>query len=281
MLTASKINPEAPAMAHLTLSEDNALYYEYAPPGDAGRTFVFVNALTGNTGMWEAEIGPALRADGYGTLVYNFRGQAESSYTPGTALSPALITADLEALLAEVAPPGAILVGLSIGGMFAAEAILNGAAADGLVLMNTLRKPGLRLDWINTANARAAGIGGTRLLIDLFLPLLVNGEQLAKMRGNCLDDAPYAPPLADDPHLELLTRAVDADWDLPYEAIGVPTLVMTGLRDHVFYVAADVAELTARLPNAQTVELQDSGHLIPAERPQATIEALRTFAASL
>ena len=49
-------------MAFLTLGPDEGLHYEYDPPGEAGQTFVFVNALTGNTGMWQAEIGPALRA---------------------------------------------------------------------------------------------------------------------------------------------------------------------------------------------------------------------------
>ena len=54
-------------MAHLALGDSDALYYEFHEPGQQGRTFVFVNALTGNTGMWQAEIGPALRAAGYGS----------------------------------------------------------------------------------------------------------------------------------------------------------------------------------------------------------------------
>ena len=37
-------------MPHYELSPGEALYYEYDPPGARGATFVFVNALTGNTG---------------------------------------------------------------------------------------------------------------------------------------------------------------------------------------------------------------------------------------
>jgi hypothetical protein len=37
-------------MAEFELSAGEALYYEYAPPGAKNITFVFVNALTGNTG---------------------------------------------------------------------------------------------------------------------------------------------------------------------------------------------------------------------------------------
>ena len=71
-------------MPQLDIADGESLYYEYAAPGAAGKTVVFVNALTGNAAMWKASIGPALRAAGYGTLVYNFRGQAESRTAPTT-----------------------------------------------------------------------------------------------------------------------------------------------------------------------------------------------------
>ena len=98
-------------MALLTLGPGEGLHYEYDPPGDGGQSFVFVNALTGNTAMWQAEIGPALRAEGYGTLAYNLRGQQDSPFTPGTRLDDELIAGDLARLLQEVEPPRPILVG--------------------------------------------------------------------------------------------------------------------------------------------------------------------------
>ena len=36
-------------MAHLEIAPGESLYYEYEAPGATGQTFVFVNALTGNT----------------------------------------------------------------------------------------------------------------------------------------------------------------------------------------------------------------------------------------
>ena len=66
----------------------------------------------------------------------------------------------VRALLAQLDPPAPILVGLSIGGLFAAQAYLAGAPAIGLVLINTLRKPSQRLEWINQAMVRLARLGG-------------------------------------------------------------------------------------------------------------------------
>ena len=44
-----------------SLDADNGLYYEHsAPARDGAPTFVFVNALTGNTQAWEAVVAPRL-----------------------------------------------------------------------------------------------------------------------------------------------------------------------------------------------------------------------------
>ncbi len=268
-------------MALLTLGPGEGLHYEYDPPGDAGKTFVFVNALTGNTGMWQAEIGPALRAEGYGTLAYNLRGQQDSPFKPGTRLDEDLIAGDLTRLLQEVEPPRPILVGLSIGGLFAVRAWLRGGAAEGLVLINTLRRPGPRLDWINRATTKAVATGGLQLLMDLYLPMLVNDDKLIALRPTCLGEAPYQPLDPGHGHANLLTCAAEADWDLPYEQLDLPVLVMTGLQDRVFYEPAAVEALTARLPKARSVTIDNAGHLIPLERPAETVQALRDFAEGL
>ena len=150
-------------MAVHHLDAGNGLFHLHTAPRRPGAaTFVFVNALTGSTDHWEAIVAPALRAQGFGTLSYNFRGQTDSPFAPGTALTPALIAADLGRLLAALAPPHPVLVGLSIGGLFAAHAILAGAAASGLVLLNTLREIGPRIAWINDACRRSSPRAGCR-----------------------------------------------------------------------------------------------------------------------
>ena len=77
-------------MSFFEIGPNDSLYYEYEPPsGNQPLTFVFINAITGDTGMWQAEIGPTLRDAGYGTL----------------AFEEALITGDLIRLLQHLIPP--------------------------------------------------------------------------------------------------------------------------------------------------------------------------------
>jgi len=265
-------------MAHLTLSPGNALYHEYtAPARDGAVTYVFVNALTGNTTAWESVIAPNLREQGFGTLSYNFRGQDDSPFETGTALTPDLIVGDLCALLREVAPVRPVLVGLSIGGLFAARAVLRGAEAEGLVLLNTLRRIGPRIAWVNDALPHLVARGGVRLFLDALFPLLVNEEFAAANRGGFLTDAPYEPLDPAHGHANLMTHSVAADWDVPYEALTLPVHVITGLQDRVFLDRIDVDALYARLPDATREEWDDTGHLIPQERPEKLMEALAAF----
>jgi 3-oxoadipate enol-lactonase len=261
------------------IAAGESLHYEYDPPGAAGLTFLFVNALTGSTGTWQhPEIGPVLRRAGYGTLCWNFRGQARSRCGPATDLSPTLVVQDLGRLAAHVAPPRPLLVGLSIGGLFAARGYLAGVPAVGLALVNTLRKPGPRLEWLNQAMVALARTGGARLVMEANLPLLVNPEHLRAMRPGAFSGEPYQPPAPQDGLFRLMAGSLAADWDLPYERLAVPVLILTGLYDRVFYARAGVDELTARIPDARTVTFADAGHLIPIERPRAFAEALLDFA---
>jgi len=269
-------------MSEFELSAGEALYYEYAPPRAKNITFVFVNALTGNTGTWQhAEIGPVLRAAGYGTLAWNFRGQVDTRYGAHTPLTPLGVVDDLVQLMARLAPPRPLLVGLSIGGLFAAQAILAGAQASALVLINTLRKPGVRLEWINQATAALARAGGTRLIMEAMLPQLVNSDMLAAARPSVFGAEPYQPIARDDGLYRLMEGSIAADWDVPWEQLALPVLVMTGHHDRVFRVAADIDELAARLPQVQRVEVANAGHLIPIERPAEFARAMLEFAGDL
>lgn len=269
-------------MPTLELGPDDAIHYEHdAPSSPGGVTFVFVNAITGDTALWQSRLGPALRAAGNGTLAWNFRGQAASRYRPGTRLDDRLIIADLKRLLAEVKPARPVLVGLSIGGLYAARAVIEGAEAAGLVLLNTLRKVGPRIAWLNDATARVMEVGGPALMRDLLTPLLFGPDWLAANRKDFLQaGARYEPMDTSSGQFELIRRMGEADWDIPYERLTLPTLVVSGRCDRVFYDDADVAELFARLPQGRRVDLPGAGHMLPAETPDRLAELLLSFAAS-
>jgi len=266
-------------MAIFKIGDDDALFFEHQPPSRTeGATFIFFNALTGDTGAWEAEIGPALREAGHGTLMWNFRGQKDSPFSDPDAISTDGIVADAIKLIQDVAPKRPVYVGLSIGGLFAAQAHLGGAACKGLLFINTLRKPGPRLDWTNRSAHRAALIGGGRLIQDLMLQHLTGPAWQAANHANFLKDEPYEPLDPDSGAARLLRAGIGADWNIAYEKLDMPVTVLSGLQDHVFYNADDVAELTARLPNAETIDITDIGHLVTMERPATITRACLALA---
>jgi pimeloyl-ACP methyl ester carboxylesterase len=262
---------------HLGLGDRDGLFYlHHAPSRTGAATFVFVNALTGSTDAWEATIAPGLRAQGFGTLSYNFRGQAGSPFDPALDLTDRVIVEDLVQLLTQVAPTRPILVGLSIGGLYAARAVLAGAQAEGLVLLNTLREIGPRIDWVNTAMARIVAHGGVGLFLDALFPLLVNGDFAAKARGNFLK-GDYAPLPPEHGHMNLMRNAAATDWNLDYSALALPVLVITGLQDRVFLDRDIVDRLYATIPVARREDWAEAGHLLPQEAPERLAASLTRF----
>src|SRR6056297_2576121 len=261
----------------LEINDRNGIYYlHHAPTRVGAPTFVFVNALTGAAGTWEAEAAPALRDAGFGTLSWNFRGQADSLFDPELELTEDVNTADLQRLIAGLAPAHPILVGLSIGGLYAARAVLGGTRAEGLVLLNTLREIGPRIDWVNHAMARIVAHGGVGLFLDALFPVLVNADFAAQARGNFLKGE-YAPLPPEHGHMNLMRNAADTDWSVDYAALALPTLVITGLQDRVFLDADVVDRLYATLPDARREDWPEAGHLLPQEAPDRLAASLARF----
>jgi pimeloyl-ACP methyl ester carboxylesterase len=160
-----------------------------------------------------------------------------------------------------------VLVGLSIGGLFAAQAYLAGAAADGLVFINMLRKPNQRLDWINQSMVRLARIGGGRLVMTANMPVIASPKLMAQMWDTTFVDEPYEAPAENDGLFRLMLGSLKTNWDFPYEKLDRPVLLLTGLYDKVFRIDKDIAELKARIPDAGELVYEDAGHLIPLEDP--------------
>ena len=136
------------------------------------------------------------------------------------------------------------------------------------------------MKWIGDALVRAVEVGGLELFRDLFLPLLVNEEWLADNRDAFLKTGmTYGPLKPDSGHYKLLAEAGrTSDWNLPYEKLDLPVLVVTGLQDHVFLERAVVDELASRLPKSIRWDMPDAGHLIPAEQPEALADVMLSFA---
>jgi pimeloyl-ACP methyl ester carboxylesterase len=256
--------------------------YVYTPPASpSGVTFVGFNALTGDMAGFENTLGQAVRAAGHGTLWWDYRGQGQSPVGDDTVVGETQIAGDAKRLLDEVSPQRPVLLGLSVGGLYAARAWLAGAQATGLVFVNTLRRNGPRLKWVNGALTRLAATGGLNLIKDAYLPLLTNESWQAENCHNFLQTGGCAPLDRSVGIFRLIESGEQVDWDLPYEDLKLPVLNVTGLQDRIFYDEADVTRLLARLPDVRPVALADAGHLIPIERPQALAQELLTFAEEL
>ena len=270
-------------MPTFQVSDGNSFAYEHLKPkSDNGRTFVCFNALSGDRSMWLQTVGPALEAAGHGLLIWNFRGQPDTEFT-FSETSESLIVDDAVALIAQEKPVRPVHVGLSIGGLFAIRAHERGGAsrADAIVLLNTLRRAGPRLDWINRAVVHVAEVGGLDMMRDLYSPLLMNEDWQGENAGNFLKSKSYTPLPADDGTLLLLKAGVGTGWDVNYEALDVPVLSVTGLQDRVFRDPGDVDALSARIPNLTRIDVDNAGHMIPVEQPDALAKALLSFATAL
>ena len=264
-------------MPHHHLDEKNSLFYLHEPPTRAGApTFFFINALTGTTDHWEGFAGPKLREAGFGTLSYNFRGQTQSTFDPGVELTNEVIISDIVALNAALKPEKPIMVGLSIGGLFASQACAAGVDAAGMVFLNTLRKIGPRIAWINDALAHFAEIGGAAMFMNATFPMVVNPEFAAKARPSFLQGG-YAPPPSGDGHMNLIRNSPAADWDFDWSSLAMPILSITGEHDRVFRDPEIIDELYATLQDARREDWSDCGHMIPLERPERMVESLLRF----
>ena len=270
-------------MSFLEISPKDSLYYEYEP-SKSGRpmTFVFVNAITGDTSMWQSEICPAVCDADYGALAFNFRGQSKSIASEGLVFDETLIIDDLVFLLEKLDPPNPILVGLSIGGLYGSRAYLKGIPAVGLVLVNTLREIGPRISWMNDTTVRVMELGGPALMRDIISPLIFGPPWLEKNRKNFLKkDTVYEPMDTKSGIYNLLSHMGEANWELPYEKLDCSVLVVTGLHDRIFYDREVIEELSARIPNVQKVEIPDAAHMLPAECGPEFSDVLKNFATSL
>ena len=151
----------------------------------------------------------------------------------------------------------------------------------GLILINTLRKPSSRLDWINRAMVNAAKLGGSALIMDMGMPVIASPKFLKKIKENALVFENYKPLKKNDGILKLMEGSLTANWSFDWSKINIPTLVITGHLDRMFRIPEDVEELVKKIRNSITIELPNCGHLIPLEEPELFADYIIKFTKNL
>ncbi len=262
-------------MATVEIS-DMSLYYERVGEGP---TILFVHGIFGDADAW---IDQAARlSDRYTCVRYDRRGYSRS--TRGTATVTDAVHADDGAALIErlgLAP--CLVVGSSSGGAITLELalrhpqLLRGVVLSESPLFSTYPDAGQALmSEVGRRINDALSNGGPPAGVDAFMSTvcpglwsIVDDDRKANYRAN-----------AEIGFTDLQSPSLDTT---PADLAGValPALVLSGSASHPSFRSV-THRLAAALPDARFVELEGSGHVTYAERPDGFENAVRVFAAEL
>lgn len=238
----------------------------------AAPTLVLANSLGTDLRVWDALL-PQL-APRFDVIRYDKRGHGLTDLTPGP-YTIAGLAADLARLLDSLAVRGALVCGLSIGGLIAqALATARPELVRGLVLMDTAHKVGTAEMWAQ--RIAAIRTGGIASIADVILERWLTRElreqrpdELAGWR-NMLTRTPV------EGYLGCCAAIRDADLTAAARGLSVPTLCIVGEEDGATPPAL-VAELAGLIPGARLLRVPGAGHLPCVERPEVVGPAILRF----
>jgi len=237
------------------------VFYEAA---GAGSAVLLSHGYGATSQMWKGQV-DALK-DEYRVITWDMRGHGQTDSPDDPAVySEAATVDDMAAILREEGVTQAVIGGLSLGGyMSLAFYLKHPEMVRALMLFDTgpgYRNPQARQAWNETAETRAkafeerglaAAGGGAEVRVSQHR----SAAGLAKAARGMLAqfDARVIESLAD---------------------IKAPTLVLVGAKDQPFLAATDY--MTARIPNATKVVIEDAGHAANIHQPAAFNQAVTDF----
>lgn len=262
-------------MATVDIS-DISLYYERVGEGP---TILFVHGIFGNADAWAGQA--ARLSDRYTCVRYDRRGYTRS--TRGTAtVTDAVHADDAAALIEALGLAPCLVVGSSSGAAITVDValrharLLRGVVLSEPPLFSVYPDAGHELmSEIAPRIDEAMATGGPPAGVDAFMSTVcpglwstVDDDRKAGYRANA--DIGFTD--LESPSLE--TTPADL------AGVALPALVLCGSESHPSFrsIARDLA---AALPDARLVELDGSGHVTYAERPDEFEQAVRAFAAEL
>ncbi|NKQ58636.1 alpha/beta hydrolase [Amycolatopsis sp. K13G38] len=255
---------------------DTTTYYEQT---GSGPELLFIHGMCGDASVWAGQV-ERLR-DRFTCITYDRRGHTRS----GRGSEPESVpthAADAAALIATLGLRRPVVVGSSGGARIAVElartrpGLLAGAVFSEPPIFSLEPEAGQAfMAEVAAAVRPAAQAGGPAAAVDAFFPLVCPGlwstvDETGKdryRRNGAMMLAEFAGPF-----YQLSTE--DA------AAITLPCLVLSGTDSHPALRA--IATTLARvLPDARFVELEGSGHVTYAERPEEFARAVTTFATEI
>ncbi|WP_353050226.1 bifunctional 3-oxoadipate enol-lactonase/4-carboxymuconolactone decarboxylase PcaDC [Aureimonas altamirensis] len=253
---------------------DLTLHCEFRPgPGPA---LVFINSLGTDFRIWDGVV--AALGAGQALLRYDKRGHGLT----GDGIGPGSIDAhvrDLAGLMEHHAVTGAVVVGLSVGGMIAQGlALARPDLVSALVLSNTAHRIGTPQSWSERIDAVRAG--GLEAIADGVMEKWFTAG--FRQAGNppyrlCRTMFERCSPAG---YIATCEAIAAADFTERAPAITVPALCIAGSDDGSTPPQL-VHALASLIPGARTTVIDNAGHLPNVERPQAYADTLRGFLAEL
>jgi 3-oxoadipate enol-lactonase len=222
---------------------------------------VLVHAFHMDLRQWNEQM-PPLAA--YRVVRYDVRGHGKSG-PPGENYAA---HQDLAAVLRDLGVSRASIVGLSMGGQIAVDfALAHPELVDRLVLVS----PGISgffappAEWfkpiieaVRGGNAQRAG------------ELWWESPLMAGVRARGAAGEPYKQVVMDNAAIWTMPRPADAPAQIPavkrLAELNARTLVIVGDRDDAAVLSL-TQKIAAEAPNARRVEMKDTGHMAPIERP--------------
>ena len=235
----------------------------------SGPTLLLTHGYSSTSAMWKDQI-EALSKH-HKLVLWDMRGHGQSDYPDDpAAYSEAHTVADIAALLDEVGATSAIIGGLSLGGyMSLAFYHAHPERVRALLIVDT--GPGFKKDDARDAwNKRAHDTGDRFEREGLAVLQSLSRERSSVSHRN-------ASGLAHAARGMLTQRDARVIESLP--AIKVPALVIVGADDTPFLVASDY--MAAKIPGAKKTIIPAAGHAVNIDQPQAFLEAVLPFLASL
>ena len=242
------------------------IYYEVH---GSGPPLLLTHGYSSTSTMWHGQV-EALSKQ-HTLILWDMRGHGQSDYPDYPAdYSEDLTVADMAALLDEIGAKRAIIGGLSLGGyMSLAFYRAHPQRVDALLIIDT--GPGFKKD-----DARAAWNKRSHDTGDRFEREGLEALKSASRERSTVTHRD-ASGLARAARGMLTQRDAGVIETLPH--IKVPALIIVGADDTPFLAASDY--MAAKIPGAKKVVIPAAGHAVNIDQPQAFIDAVMPFLASL
>jgi len=197
-----------------------------------------------------------------------------------TGRSPAELADTYAALLDSLHIEKAAILGLSAGGMSAAQfALRHPDRCLALVLADTITKapPKSSAKIVETANSLPDGLAWlvTRLAVHIGLPLMVRDAATRSMMRVFFENNPISKRRAGVQNDLAQVHAMD---DFNWENIRVPTLLIHGDKDNLIPLEYSQG-VARRIPNAELIVIKGGGHECLVSHQREIVPKLNAFLA--